>query len=59
MIYTFKTIPYDKAQGTFFIRCRIKILQQPFLSYLLILLSFLLLSPILGQSYLQQAYMIV
>ncbi|HIJ59887.1 MAG TPA: hypothetical protein HPP56_04650 [Nitrospirae bacterium] len=38
-------MPYDKAQGTFFIRCRIKI---PFLSYLLILLSFLVLSPILG-----------
>ncbi|HIJ60305.1 MAG TPA: hypothetical protein HPP56_06820 [Nitrospirae bacterium] len=27
-----------------FIRCRIKILHQPFLSYLLILLSFLVLS---------------
>ncbi|HIJ60449.1 MAG TPA: hypothetical protein HPP56_07550, partial [Nitrospirae bacterium] len=34
--------------GTFFIRCRIKILHQPFLSYLLILLSFLVLSPILS-----------
>ncbi|HIJ60177.1 MAG TPA: hypothetical protein HPP56_06135 [Nitrospirae bacterium] len=32
-------MPYDKAQGTFFIRCRIKIPHQPFLSYLLILLS--------------------
>ncbi|HIJ60820.1 MAG TPA: hypothetical protein HPP56_09470 [Nitrospirae bacterium] len=31
-----------------FIRCRIKIPHQPFLSYLLILLSFLVLSPILG-----------
>ncbi|HIJ59524.1 MAG TPA: hypothetical protein HPP56_02745 [Nitrospirae bacterium] len=41
-------MPYDKALGTFFIRCRIKILHQPFLSYLLILLSFLVLSPILG-----------
>ncbi|HIJ60476.1 MAG TPA: hypothetical protein HPP56_07685 [Nitrospirae bacterium] len=39
-------MPYDKAPlGTFFIRCRIKI---PFLSYLLILLSFLVLSLILG-----------
>jgi len=36
--------------GTFFIRCRIKILHQPFLSYLLILLSFLALSPILGRN---------
>ncbi|HIJ59290.1 MAG TPA: hypothetical protein HPP56_01555, partial [Nitrospirae bacterium] len=45
---TFKTIPYDKALGTFFIRCRIKIPHQPFLSYLLILLSFLVLSLILG-----------
>ncbi|HIJ59927.1 MAG TPA: hypothetical protein HPP56_04865 [Nitrospirae bacterium] len=43
-------MPYDKAQGTFFIRCRIKILHQPFLSYLLILLSFLVLSLILAQS---------
>ncbi|HIJ59775.1 MAG TPA: hypothetical protein HPP56_04075 [Nitrospirae bacterium] len=34
--------------GTFFIRCRIKIPHQPFLSYLLILVSFLVLSPILG-----------
>ncbi|HIJ59993.1 MAG TPA: hypothetical protein HPP56_05195, partial [Nitrospirae bacterium] len=34
----------------FFIRCRIKILHQPFLSYLLILLSFLVLSPILGNN---------
>ncbi|HIJ59427.1 MAG TPA: hypothetical protein HPP56_02255, partial [Nitrospirae bacterium] len=34
--------------GTFFIRCRIKILHQPFLSYLLILLSFLVLSLFLG-----------
>ncbi|HIJ59267.1 MAG TPA: hypothetical protein HPP56_01420 [Nitrospirae bacterium] len=41
-------MPYDKAQGTFFIRCRIKIPHQPFLSYLLILLSFLVLSLILG-----------
>ncbi|HIJ60013.1 MAG TPA: hypothetical protein HPP56_05295 [Nitrospirae bacterium] len=31
-----------------FIRCLIKILHQPFLSYLQILLSFLVLSPILG-----------
>gem|GEM_PF-5967501 len=37
-------MPYDKAQGTFFIRCRIKILHQPFLSYLLILQGFLVLS---------------
>jgi len=44
-------MPYDKAQGTFFIRCRIKILHQPFLSYLLILLSFLVLSPILGERF--------
>ncbi|HIJ60854.1 MAG TPA: hypothetical protein HPP56_09645 [Nitrospirae bacterium] len=42
-------MPYDKAPlGTFFIRCRIKIPHQPLLSYLLILLSFLVLSPILG-----------
>ncbi|HIJ60768.1 MAG TPA: hypothetical protein HPP56_09195 [Nitrospirae bacterium] len=42
-------MPYDKAPlGTFFIRCRIKILHQPFLSYLRILQSFLVLSPILG-----------
>ncbi|HIJ59305.1 MAG TPA: hypothetical protein HPP56_01630 [Nitrospirae bacterium] len=42
-------MPYDKAPlGTFFIRCRIKIPHQPFLSYLQILLSFLVLSPILG-----------
>ncbi|HIJ60857.1 MAG TPA: hypothetical protein HPP56_09660 [Nitrospirae bacterium] len=41
-------MPYDKALGTFFIRRRIKIPHQPFLSYLLILLSFLVLSPILG-----------
>ncbi|HIJ59743.1 MAG TPA: hypothetical protein HPP56_03900 [Nitrospirae bacterium] len=40
-------MPYDKALGTFFIRCRIKIPHQPFLSYLPILLSFLVLSPIL------------
>ncbi|HIJ59988.1 MAG TPA: hypothetical protein HPP56_05170 [Nitrospirae bacterium] len=46
-------MPYDKAPlGTFFIRCRINILHQPFLSYLLILLSFLVLSPILGQPFL-------
>ncbi|HIJ59973.1 MAG TPA: hypothetical protein HPP56_05095 [Nitrospirae bacterium] len=42
-------MPYDKAQGAFFIRCRIKIPHQPLLSYLLILLSFLVLSPILGK----------
>ncbi|HIJ59118.1 MAG TPA: hypothetical protein HPP56_00665 [Nitrospirae bacterium] len=41
-------MPYDKALGTFFIRCRIKISHQPLLSYLLILLSFLVLSLILG-----------
>ncbi|HIJ60332.1 MAG TPA: hypothetical protein HPP56_06960 [Nitrospirae bacterium] len=41
-------MPYDKTLGTFFIWCRIKILHQPFLAYLLILLSFLVLSPILG-----------
>ncbi|HIJ60392.1 MAG TPA: hypothetical protein HPP56_07265 [Nitrospirae bacterium] len=42
-------MPYDKAPvGTFFIRCRIKIPHQPFLSYLLILLSSLVLSLILG-----------
>ncbi|HIJ59875.1 MAG TPA: hypothetical protein HPP56_04590 [Nitrospirae bacterium] len=33
-----------------FIRCRIKILHQPFLSYLLLLLSFLVLTPILGST---------
>ncbi|HIJ60335.1 MAG TPA: hypothetical protein HPP56_06975 [Nitrospirae bacterium] len=44
-------MPYDKAPlGTFFIRCRIKIPHQPFLYYLLILPSFLVLSLILGQS---------
>ncbi|HIJ59992.1 MAG TPA: hypothetical protein HPP56_05190 [Nitrospirae bacterium] len=42
-------MPYDKAPlGTFFIRCRIKILHQPFLSYLLLLQSSLVLSPFLG-----------
>ncbi|HIJ59530.1 MAG TPA: hypothetical protein HPP56_02775 [Nitrospirae bacterium] len=50
MIYTFKTIPYDKTPlGTFFIRCCIIIPHQPFLSYLLILLSFLVLSLFLGK----------
>ncbi|HIJ59517.1 MAG TPA: hypothetical protein HPP56_02710 [Nitrospirae bacterium] len=42
-------MPYDKAVRTFFIKCRIKNLHQPFLSYLLILLSFLVLLPILGK----------
>ncbi|HIJ59569.1 MAG TPA: hypothetical protein HPP56_02975 [Nitrospirae bacterium] len=37
-----------KPLRNFFIRCRIKIPHQPFLSCLLILLSFLVLSPILG-----------
>ncbi|HIJ60213.1 MAG TPA: hypothetical protein HPP56_06315 [Nitrospirae bacterium] len=42
-------MPYDKAPlGAFFIRCRIKIPHQPFLSYLLILVSFLFLSLFLG-----------
>ncbi|HIJ59850.1 MAG TPA: hypothetical protein HPP56_04465 [Nitrospirae bacterium] len=41
-------MPYGKTLGTFFIRCRIKIPHQPFLSYLLILLSFLVLPSILG-----------
>ncbi|HIJ59185.1 MAG TPA: hypothetical protein HPP56_01010 [Nitrospirae bacterium] len=48
MLYSFNAIPYDKALGTFFMRCRIKIPHQPFPSYLLILLSFLVLSPIFG-----------
>ncbi|HIJ60605.1 MAG TPA: hypothetical protein HPP56_08345 [Nitrospirae bacterium] len=38
----------SKPYKLFFIRCRIKILHQPLLSYLLILLSFLVLSLILG-----------